>query len=68
MLKNGKGIIFNVLDIGDIINALEKSCNMSFEEYKSIVNKAKKYAIYNNSVDKYYERLINCFNSVINDN
>ncbi|WP_158255952.1 glycosyltransferase, partial [Clostridium luticellarii] len=62
MLRNGKGVIFNVLDIDDIISALEKSYNMNFKEYKSIVNKAKKYAIYNNSTNKYYERLINCFN------
>ncbi|MFU0784635.1 MAG: glycosyltransferase [Thermoanaerobacterium thermosaccharolyticum] len=65
MLKDDKGIIFDVLDINDIVNALEKSYNIDIQQYKKIINKSKKYAIYNNSIEKYYERLINCFNDVI---
>lgn len=68
MLKDNKGIIFDILNTNDIVKVLEKSYNMSIEEYKSIVLNAKKYAMYNNSINKYYERLINCFNSVININ
>ncbi|MFT8316566.1 MAG: glycosyltransferase [Clostridium sp.] len=64
MLKDNRGIIFDILDTKEIVGALEKSYNMNIDEYKSIVKNAKEYATYNNSINKYYERLINCFNSI----
>lgn len=67
MIKEDKGIMFDILNEKNIIDVLNKSYNMSIEEYVKITKKAKSYTTYNNSIDKYYERLISCFNDVIDN-
>jgi len=66
MLKDNKGIIFDVLNKESIINALNKSYNMDKTEYEEITERAKKFSISNNTIERYYENIMGLFEEVIN--
>lgn len=66
MLNNDRGLTFDVNSKEEIIIALQKSYNLSKEEYQKIVEKNKKYVEENNSLSKYYDRLMKEFDNIIN--
>ncbi|WP_259596135.1 glycosyltransferase family 4 protein [Clostridium botulinum] len=62
---NNEDFIFDVNYENQIIKVLNKSYNLSKNEYSNIVNQNKNYVKVNNSLDKYYHRLINEFNNLL---
>ena len=58
IIGDNRGILFDILNAEDILDKLEKSFNMTKEEYSTIINRAFEYVIDNNSFDKYYERIM----------
>lgn len=56
MIKNDN-LLFNILDINDVVAKLDYTYNLKKEDYFSIVNSNYKKIEENNTTDKYYERL-----------
>jgi len=58
ILDDGRGLIFDILDENSIYNVLEKSYNLTEDEYNNICKKAFEYVLNNNSYDTYYEKIM----------
>lgn len=65
MLANGRGYIFDVTQKEDIIRVLEKSYNLTEQEYEKIVNDNRQYVESNNSFSTFYSRLIQEFDRIV---
>ncbi len=57
ILSDGRGMMFDVLDETDIEKILNKTYNMTNEEYQNIITKAYEYIKDNNSFDTYLKKL-----------
>ncbi|MFF2018633.1 glycosyltransferase [Paenibacillus sp. NPDC058177] len=64
MLANNRGYTFDIGNYNDIIDKLEKAYNLSEEDYSFITKNNKNYTVDNNSLDKYYSRLIKNFKRI----
>lgn len=57
---------FDILDQSDIIEKLEYSYKLQVEDYRRIIDSNFNRVITNNSLDTYYERIINVFQELVN--
>lgn len=58
-------LMFNPLDVYEIKNALKNAYEMPAEDYYSLVENNYKKIEINNRLEKYYDRLIKCLESII---
>lgn len=64
-LIGNEALMFNPLDINDIENALKYAYKLSAEKYNSLIESNYNRIIINNKLEKYYNRLIECLESLI---
>lgn len=63
IIGEDRGFIFDVTKKDNIRQVIEKSCNLTEEEYCNIISNAYNYVISNNSYERYYENLMKVFNN-----
>lgn len=63
MIQN-ENLLFDILDIDDVVNKLEYTYSLDKNEYLDIVEGNFSKIKDNNTIEKYYERLTNVFNSL----
>ncbi len=58
IIADGRGLLFSWDNEDSINQVIASVCKMSAEEYNEIVDRAYEYVVDNNSMEKYYEKLI----------
>ncbi len=63
-MVNDQQLLFDVLNIEDIVNKMEYAYNLTENEYASIVERNMEYILNKNSINSYYEKLINNYKEI----